>query len=172
MHRKWQVIQVLPYDDEENGSMHGIAVHRNDKTNVEKLYVTGSHKHLMEATLGAGGTLAWTRSILLPGPEKGVSHGMGIAVAKDGSRAYVCLSRNNTLAVVDLSAGKLVNEFPVGVCPYGIVLSPGESTAYVSNFGGRQPKRGDTTASSAGTPVVVESRGIARHRDGLQSGFG
>jgi YVTN family beta-propeller protein len=159
--RDWRLTQALSFV-EDNGSMHGIAASLDEKTGIQKLYITGSHKHLMEATLGKDGTLAWTRSILLPGPKNEVSHAMGVTIAKDGLRAYVCLSRNNTLGVVDLAAGQLTHEIAVGVCPYAVVLSPDESTAHVTNFGGRQPQAGDATAGSAGTAVAVDAHGVAR----------
>ncbi|MBZ0212918.1 MAG: phosphoesterase, partial [Nitrospirae bacterium] len=104
----------------------------------------------------------WThkRTINLPGLEgKGASYPVGVAT--QGDRAYVCLSRNNQLAEVDLESGKVLRTFEVGVAPYGVALVPGAGLALVSNQGGRRPAPGDTTAPSAGTETVVDERGIA-----------
>jgi YVTN family beta-propeller protein len=49
----------------------------------------------------------------------------------------------------------------VGIAPWGVVLSPDGNTAYVSDWGGRFPTGGDLTAPSAGTQVVIDSRGVA-----------
>src|SRR5581483_7915330 len=100
--------------------------------------------------------------ILLPGPEgKGASYPCGLALNAAGTRAYVCLSRNNTLGVVDLVSGTLLSEIPVGVAPFDVALSRDGSQAYVSDWGGRRPKPGEKTAPSAGTETLVDARGVA-----------
>jgi YVTN family beta-propeller protein len=48
----------------------------------------------------------------------------------------------------------------VGVAPWDVALSPDGATAYVSDWGGRLPVSGDLTATSAGTPVVIDQRGV------------
>lgn len=104
----------------------------------------------------------WTlkRTINLPGlAGKGASYPVGVAT--QGDKAYVCLSRNNQLAEVDLDSGKVLRTFEVGVAPYGVALVPDAGLALVSNQGGRRPAPGDTTAPSAGTETVVDERGIA-----------
>src|SRR4029453_19415026 len=101
------------------------------------------------------------RQLEVPGPSKRASYPCGIALNGDGTRAYVCLSMNNTLAVVDLTAGKLLDEIPAGVAPFGVALSPDGATAYVSNWGGRRPRTGEPTADSGGTETLVDDRGIA-----------
>ena len=92
--------------------------------------------------------------------EKVTPSRSGVALNRAATFAYVCLSKNNTLAIVDLSTGKMTAQIPVGVCPYGIVLSPDESTAYVTDFGGRHPAPGAATMPSSGTAVAVDKRGI------------
>src|SRR5206468_202789 len=108
-------------------------------------------------------TLTWGRKISLPrvlGPPggglsappgrepggKGDSHACGIALAPDRPLAYVCLSRNNSLGVVDLEAGVLKEQIPVGVAPFDVALAADGGAAWVSNWGGRRPKPGERSA--------------------------
>ena len=141
------------------GSMHGIAVSQDGR----RVYATNSGNLLAEATVGADGALTWARQIALSGPKgAGASYPCGVALSADGRTAYVCLSRNNTLAVVDLDSGKVTREIPVGVAPYDAVLSADGTTAYVSNWGGRMPRPGEAAAPSSGTPVLIDKRGIAQ----------
>jgi len=48
---------------------------------------------------------------------------LGIAVDGEGKRAYVALHTAGTLAVVDLRAGKVLNEIPVGKKPHDVALA-------------------------------------------------
>ncbi|HTE20524.1 MAG TPA: phosphoesterase, partial [Armatimonadota bacterium] len=154
---RWQVRQELKFPA-GGGSMHGITVSRDGK----RLFLTTAQNHLHEARVGASGTAEWVRAIPLAGPGgQGAAHGCGIALAPDESTAYVCLSRNNALGVVDLTAGKVVAEIPVGIAPFDVALSADGVTAYVSNWGGRHPRAGERTAPSAGTETPVDERGVA-----------
>jgi YVTN family beta-propeller protein len=157
----WTVLDQAHYVGED-GSMHGIAATPGDGGSVN-VYVTGSHASFLRGTWQRGAGLEWGKPIRLPAlkraGDKGC-HALGIAVTQDAKIAYVCLSINNSLAVIDLQAGAVTAEMPVGVCPYSVVLSPDESTAYVTNFGGRPPATGQPSADSAGTAVAVDRRGI------------
>ena len=141
------------------GSMHGIAVSRDGR----RIYATNSASLLGVATaIGPDGKLTWSRQITLPGPKGGgASYPCGLALSADEKTAYVCLSRSNALAVVDLDSGAVAAEIPVGVAPYAVVLSADGATAYVSDWGGRRPKQGEPSAPSAGTPALVDKRGVA-----------
>ncbi len=142
--------------------MHGIVTTPGNDGSVN-VYVTGSHASLLRAVWQPKSGLIWARPIPLPAPKQAGGkncHALGIATTKNARIAYVCLSRNDSLAIVDLEAGAVTSEIPVGVCPYSVVLSPDESTAYVTNLGGRPPARGQPAADSTGTPVAVDRRGI------------
>ncbi|HRZ38557.1 MAG TPA: phosphoesterase, partial [Candidatus Paceibacterota bacterium] len=134
----WSVRQELKFK-ESGGSTHGLAITRDGS----RLFASGAANALWEARIDAQGVAAWGRKIALPGPGgKGNSHVGGLALSQDETKAYVCLSRNNTLAVVDLSAGAVVREIAVGVAPYDVACANGdgnESVAFVSNWGGRHP---------------------------------
>jgi len=148
----WTLLQTLAYPI-SGASMHGIAV----SSSGSHVYVTGAGNELYDWAIGTNGTVAFSRTISLPSG----SYPCGVAVSADGTTAYVCLSINNTLAVVDLSSGTLNRQINVSIAPWDVVLSPAGNTAYVSDWGGRLPTGGDLTATSAGTPVVIDSRGVA-----------
>jgi YVTN family beta-propeller protein len=71
-----------------------------------------------------GGIATLGQAISLPGPGGGVNPVPGgLALSADGGTIYVCLSRNNSLGVVDAASGQLKAEIPVGVAPYGAALN-------------------------------------------------
>jgi DNA-binding beta-propeller fold protein YncE len=168
----WRELQQLPYEN-ENGSMHGIVAFDDDEGRTHVL-VTGAHRTLLEARAAhEDGMLHWERRIALPAPAPAAGssgssaasgpadvHAAGIALAAGDAVAYVCLSRNNTLAEIDLRKGKLLRQIPVGVCPYDVALSPSGTIAYVSNFGGHRARLGERTEQSARTQVPVDGRGL------------
>jgi len=138
------------------GSMHGLAIAANGATAV----VSGGRTHLYVAKIAPSGKFTWGTSIDVSGGAKNVNP-LGIALTKDGRFAYVALSMANTLAKIDLASGKIVASVEVGICPYGVALSPDERTAYVSNFGGARPEATDVTESSGGSLVAVDARSVA-----------
>jgi YVTN family beta-propeller protein len=148
----WGLSQTLNYPA-SGASLHGISV-RHDGSHV---YVTGSGNELYEWQIAAKGLVSFSRTISLPAG----SDPCGVALSADDTRAYVCLSIKNTLAVVNLAAGTVSRQIPVGIAPWNVALSPDGNTAYVSDWGGRFPADGDLTATSAGTEVVVDARGVA-----------
>jgi YVTN family beta-propeller protein len=153
----WTLRQQLAFGD-TGGSMHGVAV----RADGSRVYATTAGNQLCEATVGADGTLAWARRIVLPEASVGGSpFPCGVAVSLDGARACVCLSRNNTLAVVNLLTGAVIRQIPTGVAPFDVVLAPAGNMAYVSDWGGRRPGTNDRKAKSSGTDVLVDGRGVA-----------
>lgn len=153
----WVLRQELPLGD-TGGSMHGLVV-SPDGTRV---YLTTAQNHLSEAAIAGDGTLHWSRRIALPEASVGGNpFPCGVALSADGARAYVCLSRNNTLAVVDLRLGTVLQQIPTGIAPFDVVLSPNGDVAYVSDWGGRRPGPGERKAKSSGTEVIVDARGVA-----------
>ncbi len=153
--RTWQVRQELPAKG--GTSLHGIALSRDGS----RIYLTTADSQILEAGITAAGKWDWRRTISLPGAKpKGSSYPCGIGLSPDGKRAYVCLSRSNSLAVVDLEAGKMIAEMPVGIAPYGVVLTQGGSTAYVTDWGGRRAQSGERSAASSGTEALIDVRGV------------
>ncbi|MBS0195889.1 MAG: bifunctional YncE family protein/alkaline phosphatase family protein [Planctomycetes bacterium] len=149
-----EVLQEISFG-EDGPSMVGLAFSRDGG----RLYATDCKNSLVELT-SKGETASWeiSRRMALPGPNgKGEAFPCGVAI--DAATAYVCLSRNNTLGVIDLDSGKILKQIPVGVAPYAVLVRNGR--AFVSNWGGRVPKEGERAADSSGTPALIDSRGVA-----------
>ncbi len=152
----WRIRQDLEIKV-ASGSYHGIAVTRDGS----KVYLGNSGYILMEADVAPDGKVSMGRSIDVRPPDgKGASVLCGIALSPGENIAYVCLSRVNALAAVDLGSGKVIRYIDVGVAPFDVVLSPDGLTAWVSNWGGRMAREGERTENSAGTPVLVDERTV------------
>lgn len=155
---QWRIRQQIKFDAGLSGSYHGMAITRDGS----KLYVTTSQTQVLEMLVDGDGTVSVGRKMTIPGPGgKGNPTPCGIALSPGERLAYVCLSRNNTLGVLDLPSGKLTRQIPVGVAPYDVALSPDGMTAWVSNWGGRMPREGEKTELSSGTPIVVDKNSVA-----------
>jgi YVTN family beta-propeller protein len=85
----------------------------------------------------------------------------GLCVTKDGSRLFVAAANRNAVVEIDLATNEPVREFPVGTLPFEPRLTDDEKTLVVSNWGGRVPKEGDTTARSQDLDVVSDPVGAA-----------
>ena len=115
----WKEVSQSPL--EGGTSMHGVLVSHNGK----QVWATGAGNTLWDLALSSSGTLSPAKRIELPGPEgKGASYPCGLAESDDGKLLYVCLSRNNTLAVLDRVTGKVLREIPVGVAPFDVAPMP------------------------------------------------
>ncbi|MFN7995656.1 MAG: bifunctional YncE family protein/alkaline phosphatase family protein [Bryobacteraceae bacterium] len=79
--------------------------------------------------------------------------------------AVVPLIFDDKVALVSVSGGRPVTTASTGIAPFAAVVNKAGTVAYVSNWGGRQPKSGDLTAptglSANADQVVVDARGIA-----------
>lgn len=86
------------------------------------------------------------------------------ALAVTGRIAVIPLIHGNMLAIADLQKGT-VRTAKTEIAPFGAAINHDSTYAYVSNWGGRAPRRGDLTAptghSSTADKVVVDERGIA-----------
>ena len=157
------VKQILPLP--KDGNSHcGIAWQRDGAG----VFTTESREVLQYAARTADGSFAWAkdRAITLPGPTskeggaRGGSAPGGFILDEDAGLAYVTLSRNNALGVVNLANKRVDREILVGIAPYTVIRRGAK--AYVSNWGGRVPKEGETTGPTAGSRTVVDPRtGVA-----------
>ncbi|MBG0860993.1 MAG: beta-propeller fold lactonase family protein [Bacteroidales bacterium] len=150
------ILQSLPYR-QSGASFTGLAVSSDSR----RVYVTDARDQIQIAELDEHRILRWTDPVILPGPPIGGEPVPGgLALDETENRIYVTLSRNNTLAVINLTDKSTV-EIPVGIAPYGVVCSS-PAKAYVSNWGGRQPEVGEPVYNTSGSKILVDpATGIA-----------
>ena len=152
------ILQSLPYEG-SGSSFTGLSVSENG----HRIYTTDAKDKLHIAELDDNLIMQWQNAIKLPAPSIGGNPVPGgLAVNEQQNEAYVTLSRNNTLAIVDMS-DESVKEIPVGIAPYEVVLA-NDSKAYVSNWGGRRPGKDESTYNTSGSQVLVDPEtGIANN---------
>jgi YVTN family beta-propeller protein len=98
--------------------------------------------------------------------DLGVSQAGGISVGGGHRRiAAVALTFNDEVALVDLGQKRTVAKVRTGVAPFTTVVNGDGSTVWVSNWGGRFPAPGETSAATGpeanADHVLVDERGIA-----------
>jgi len=129
-----------------------------------QLYASQASGRVIVADVTAAGALVLNRYITslppspipYPGREDGDPLPGGLALSEDQSTLYVVLSRNNSVAAVDLASSRVTAEIPVGNAPHGILVAG--NLAYVTNQGGRRARASDFTNDSSGTPIVASRR--------------
>lgn len=82
----------------------------------------------------------------------------GIAFSPDGRTAYVALSRNNSLAVIDAEKRRMIRELAAGAAPFSVTVATKTERVFVTNRGGKRAGAGDTTAPSSGTPILTHPK--------------
>lgn len=150
------IIQSLPFR-KSGASFTGICISPDGK----QVYLTDADNGLCIADIDENHLMKWDDPVILPAPVIGDSpFPGGLALNATGDKIYVTLSRNNSLATVDLKSKK-ITETLVGVAPYDVLLAS-EDKAYVTNWGGRQPAEGEPSYKSSGTDVLVDPKtGVA-----------
>jgi YVTN family beta-propeller protein len=107
---------------------------------------------ILIASLENNGRPGKTERIELPGHPIPT----GIAFSADGATAWIALSNNNSIAVVDALSRKLIKEVPSGMVPYAVAVSYKRHQLFVSNRGGRRPESHDVTAYSSASRVITD----------------
>jgi len=147
--------QTMPYP-RDGGNYCGLVFSSDGDT----FWVATSKRYLHRAARQPDGTYSWDLEIEMAGPDgKGDPAPGGLALDEKRGLVYVCLSRNNSIAIVDIAAKQVVEEIPVGVAPFDIKIA--RDFAFVTNWGGDHPAEGTATSLTSGTPVSVDERGIA-----------
>jgi len=93
----------------------------------------------------------------------------GVAVSPRGATgtryAVVALTFDDEAAIVDMATGAVLDKVKTGIAPFGVTIDASNTTAYVSNWGGRFPKPSDRTATTGESPtadhIVIDARGVA-----------
>ena len=122
------------------------------------IYLSNVNGSIKVFAVSEDGTVKPSHSILLPpadAPRRKNEIPAGLALSADGRSLYVCANLSNRLLVIDTHTNAVKQIFDVGVAPYDVRLVDGK--AYVSNWGGRRPKPGDSTGPAGrGTVVKVD----------------
>lgn len=152
------VMQSLPFE-RSGASFTGICLSPDGR----RIYVTDAENRICIAEFDKNRVMQWRDPIRLPSPSIGDSPVPGgVALNETGNKLYVTLSRNNSLGIVDLSDNS-VSEIAVGSAPFGVIYAS-PAKAYVSNWGGRRPRDGESTYNSSGSQVLVDPKsGIANN---------
>ncbi|MDP4129664.1 MAG: YncE family protein, partial [Bacteroidota bacterium] len=151
------ILQSLPYPH-GGASYTGICISADGR----RVFVTDAANHIDVAALDTDQIMHWQRSIVLPKPSiGGDAFPGGLLLNETGDKIYVALSRNNTLAVVNLNDTSTITQIPTGIAPYDIVMASSHKV-YVSNWGGRRPGKEESSYPSSGSRVSVDPKtGIA-----------
>lgn len=152
------ILQSLPFP--ASGSSFKGIYYSESKRNI---FVTDAEDKLLIANFDEKNILSWQSAVTLPKPVIGGSPVPGGICFDDAENTiFVTLSRNNSLAVINL-ADTSIFEIPVGVAPYDVLLKS-KTKAYVSNWGGRQPKENEAFYNTSGSKILVDPvTGIANN---------
>jgi DNA-binding beta-propeller fold protein YncE len=123
------------------------------------VYLSNVNGSIKVFAVGGAGELKASHTIPLPlanAPRRKQEIPSGLALSSDGAKLYVCGNLSNRLLELNAKTGELLRTFDVGVAPYDVALV--NEKAYVSNWGGRRPTKGDLTGPAGrGTEVRVDS---------------
>jgi DNA-binding beta-propeller fold protein YncE len=103
------------------------------------------------------------------GAKKGTSYPAGLALSSDDRFLYAAENLADSLAVVDLTSGTVVQRLPGGRYPYGLATAP-DGTVYLTAWGGYEvrayQRRGDRLALTATIPAGRHPSALILNRDG------
>ncbi len=152
------ILQSLALNNRSN-SFTGLSVSMDGR----RLFVSDSRNKIHIAEFDENLILHWKYTIKLPSPSiEGNPVPGGLILNNLENNIYVTLSRSNSLGIVNLF-DTTVTEISVGIAPYDVVLAS-DSKAYVSNWGGRIPREGESTYNTSDSQVLVDAKtGIANN---------
>jgi DNA-binding beta-propeller fold protein YncE len=127
--RQGAVTQVLP----QWAAFVGVAFAPDGRF----LYASGGNSDVVYRYRWAGDSAALTDSIVLAPrePRRNATHyPAGLAVSADGTTLYVAENLADSLAVVDLTSGAVVQRLATGRYPYAVAVGA-DGAVFVSNWG-------------------------------------
>jgi YVTN family beta-propeller protein len=102
------------------------------------LYASGGNQDVVYRYDWTAGAARLRDSIILaikPDPDRsGTRYPAGLAVTANGGYLLVAENLADSLAVIDVSSGRVTQRVPAGRYPYGVVIGS-DGTAYVSSWG-------------------------------------
>ena len=93
------------------------------------IYASGANDNVIHVLKWSDGQLTKDRDIA------SVKYPAGIAVSADGRRLYAAENLGDSMAVVDVASGKVMQRFATGPYPYGVAVAP-DGSVYVSSWAG------------------------------------
>lgn len=126
-----------------------------------------AHGKMSPGMKTAGTLLVFSTASLGAGPTASLvvgDHPAHVVVEKDGGRAFVTLSGENALAIIDLKRNAIVRKITTGRYPHGLRISPDGRTVYVANVE-------DGSVSVIDTESLAEVAKIPVGKAPVQVGF-
>jgi YVTN family beta-propeller protein len=143
--------QILNPDKEAQLSYNGLIFSPDGR----KIYLSNVNGSIKVFSVSPDNQVRPAYTIKLPAaqaPRREEEIPAGLALSSDGRLLYVCGNLSNQLLEIDAYFGRVLRKFDVGVAPYEVILAKGK--AYVSNWGGRLPGKGDLVGP-AGRGMLV-----------------
>lgn len=135
------------------------------------LYASGGNGDVVYRLDWRDGAATLRDSIVLQGRRRprdnGERYPAGLALSRDGRTMYVAENLADSLAVIDVGSGQVVQRVATGHYPYGVVVTP-DGAVYVSNWGGWDLS--GFAADSAGRLRSTGSIFVGRHPSTLLLG--
>ena len=105
-----------------------------------------------------GKLLVFSTASMASGPTASIilgDHPAHVVVESNGGRAFVTLSGENVVAVIDLARNEVLRKIPTGRFPHGLRISPDGRFVYVANVQDGSVSVIDTTTWSEVTKIPV-----------------
>lgn len=130
--RDGQVTQTIP----QEAAFVGLAFSPDGRT----LYASGGNQDVVYRYRWNDDAATLIDSLVLaikPRNRDGTRYPAGLALSPDGASLYVAENLADSLAVVDLATGRVMQRLATGRYPYGVAVTP-TGAVYVSNWGGNR----------------------------------
>jgi YVTN family beta-propeller protein len=128
------------------------------------VYASGGNTDVIYRYNWSAATLTLRDSLIVRAKDSpksnGTSYPAGIATSRDGRLLYVVENLADSLAVIDIAAGTVVQRLPAGRYPYGVVVGS-DGTVYISSWGRAHVHT--YTADAAGRLRTGSLINVARH---------
>lgn len=103
-----------------------------------RLFVSGGNQDVIYRFDWQNGAATLSDSLILAAKDPkadGSRYPAGVALSLDDRLLYVAENLTDTLAVIELGSGRVVQRLPAGRYPYAVITAP-DGTVYVSAWGG------------------------------------
>jgi DNA-binding beta-propeller fold protein YncE len=164
--RTGHILQTVPQPAAFIGLTFDAARHR--------LYASGGNQDVIyryDWTAGAARLLDSVVLAVRVPHRSGTRYPAGLALSRDERLLYVAENLADSLAVLDLLSGRVLQRLPAGRYPYGVAVGP-DGTVYVSAWGGYEVRSwrpaGDRLETGATIPVGRHPSALLLSADGAR----